>query len=326
MPVLGSSGLAVSAIGLGCFGMSSDYGVPDDAESIATIHRALDLGLCFFDTADAYAGGKNEQLVGTALKERRGEAVIATKFGNVRGPNGERGFTNGRPDYVPQACDASLKRLGVEVIDLYYLHRVDPDVPIEDTVGAMARLVEAGKVKALGICEAGPATIRRAHATHPLAALQTEYSLWSRDVEDEILPTVRELGIGFVPYAPLGRGFLTGALRSRGDLVATDRRHDHPRFKDGNFERNLDLLSAIEAVAARHGAALSQVALAWVMAQGEDIVPIPGTKRRAYLEQNWAARELRLDEADLAALDMAFPPQIASGPRYPQAQLSKLGI
>lgn len=326
MRSLGTGGLRVSDIGLGCYGMSGDYGTPNDPESIATIHRALELGLDFIDTSDAYSAGKNEQLVGEALKDRRDKAVLATKFGNVRGPNGERGFTNGRPDYVPVACDASLKRLGVEVIDLYYLHRIDPDVPIEETVGAMARLVDAGKVRHLGICEAGVNTIRRAHATHPLAALQTEYSLWSRDVEAEILPTVRELGIGFVAYSPLGRGFLTGAFRARTDLIEADRRHDHPRFKEGNFEQNVGLLGTIERIAKKHGAALSQVALAWLLSRGDDIVPIPGTKHRSYLEQNWGARAVRLDAEDIAALDAGFPLHAAAGGRYPKGQLDKLGI
>lgn len=326
MRALGTGGLRVSDIGLGCYGMSSDYGIPNDPESIATMHRAIELGLNFFDTSDAYAAGKNEQLVGEALKGRRDKVVLASKFGNVRGPNGERGFTNGRPEYVPVACDASLKRLGVEEIDLYYLHRIDADVPIEDTVGAMARLIEAGKVRYLGICEAGVNTIRRANATHPIAALQSEYSLWSRDVETEILPVVRELGIGFVAYSPLGRGFLTGAFRARTDLIDADRRHDHPRFKEGNFELNLVLLDAIERVAKKHGAALSQVALAWVLSRGDEIVPIPGTKRRHYLEQNWDARAVKLDAEDIAALDGSFPLHAAAGMRYPKNQLDKLGI
>jgi aryl-alcohol dehydrogenase-like predicted oxidoreductase len=252
--------------------------------------------------------------------------VIASKFGNIRGPNGERGGTNSHPDYVPLACERSLQRLGTDVIDLYYQHRVDPTVPIEDTVGAMARLVEAGKVRFLGLCEAGPDTIKRAHATHPITALQTEYSLWTRDIEDEILPLLRELGIGLVPYAPLGRGFLTGAFRQRNDLLETDRRRNHPRFQESNFERNLDLLPAIETVATRKGCTMAQVALAWVFSRGDDLVPIPGTKRRPILEENIGALSIRLEDADLAALEQAFPPGAATGTRYPERQLAGLGI
>lgn len=326
MRLLGAGGLRVSDIGLGCYGMSDAYGTPNDLESIGTIHRALELGLNFIDTSDGYSAGKNEQLVGEALKGRRENAILSTKFGNLRGPNGQRGFTNGRPEYVPVACEASLKRLGVEVIDLYYLHRIDPDVPIEDTVGAMARLIEAGKVRHLGICEAGVNTIRRAHATHPLAALQTEYSLWSRDVEAEILPAVRELGIGFVAYSPLGRGFLTGAFRTRADLIEADRRHDHPRFKEGNFEQSLGLLDTIKLVAQKHGAALAQVALAWLLSRWDGIVPIPGTKHRTFLEQNWAARTVKLDTEDIRALEGGFPLHAAAGTRYPKGQLDKLGL
>jgi len=323
---LGSQGLRVSAVGLGCSGMSSDYGVPDDVESVATIHHAIDKGLTFFDTSDAYAAGRNEQLIGGAIQGRREGLVIASKFGNIRGPNGERGMTNGKPDYVPQACEQSLQRLGIEVIDLYYVHRIDPDVPIEDTVGAMSRLVEAGKVRYIGLCEAGPDTIRRAHAVHPLSAVQMEYSLWTRDAESAILPTLRELGIGLVPYSPLGRGFLTGAFKSREDLIATDRRHAHPRFQEGNFEANLALLAPVERIAAAKGVSTSQVALAWVLAQGQDIVPIPGTKRRKYLDINMAAVDIELSDDDLAELSAAFPPGAASGLRYPEFQLKKLGI
>jgi aryl-alcohol dehydrogenase-like predicted oxidoreductase len=323
---LGSQGLLVSAIGLGCSGMSSDYGVPDDAESTATLHRAIELGVTFFDTSDAYGAGRNEELLGAAIKGRRDGLVIATKFGNIRGPNGERGGTNSRPDYVPEACEKSLKRLGIEAIDLYYQHRVDPQVPIEDTVGAMARLVEQGKVRFLGLCEAGPDTVRRAHATHPIAALQTEYSLWSRDLEADTLPLLRELGIGLVPYSPLGRGFLTGTFRSRDDLIPTDRRHAHPRFQESNFERNLDLLPAIERIAGARKCSLAQVALAWVLSRGQDLVPIPGTKRRRYLEENVGALSVALDEADIAALEEAFPPGAAAGLRYPERQLQSLGI
>jgi aryl-alcohol dehydrogenase-like predicted oxidoreductase len=323
---LGQNGPAVSAIGLGCSGMSADYGVPDDAESIATVHRAIDLGIDLIDTSDAYAAGRNEELLARAIKGRRERLFIATKFGNIRGPGGERGGTNSHPDYVPVACEASLKRLGIEVIDLYYQHRVDPKVPIEDTVGAMARLVEQGKVRYLGLCEAGPGTIRRAHAVHPIAALETEYSLWTRDIEAEILPVVRELGIALVAYSPLGRGFLTGSFQSRGDLIPSDRRHAHPRFQEGNFERNLALLPAIAAIAAARGCTMAQVALAWLLGRGIDILPIPGTKRRTFLEQNAAAVGIDLDAAEMAALDKAFPPAAAAGLRYPEFQLKAMGI
>ncbi len=323
---LGRSGLVVSELGLGCSSMSGQYGPLDDVESTATLHRAIELGVSLFDSSDAYGNGKNEILIGKAIAGQRDRVVIATKFGNIRGPNGERGGTNSHPDYVPVACDASLQRLGVDVIDLYYQHRVDPNVPIEDTVGAMKRLVEAGKVRHLGLCEAGPDTIRRAHAVHPIAALQMEYSLWTRDAEDRILPVLRELGIGLVGYAPLGRGFLTGAFQSRGDLVETDRRHAHPRFQEGNFEQNLRLLEPLKDIAAAKGCTPSQVALAWVLAQGTDIVPIAGTKRRKYLELNVAAAGISLDTAELSALDAAFPSDAASGTRYPERQLKNLGI
>jgi aryl-alcohol dehydrogenase-like predicted oxidoreductase len=323
---LGSAGLVVSTIGLGCSGMTGDYGIPDDVESTATIHRAIKLGVDFFDTSDAYADGRNEQLIAAAIAGRRDGLILATKFGNIRGPNGERGGVNGRPEHVFKACDASLRRLGTDVIDLLYQHRVDPDVPIAETVGAMARLVEQGKVRFLGLCEAGPETIRRAHATHPLSALQMEYSLWTRDAEDTILPVLRELGIGLVPYSPLGRGFLTGAFRRRDDLIPSDRRHAHPRFQEGNFERNLGLLGTLDRIAAARGVTPAQVALAWVLSRGPDIVPIPGTKHRSWLEQNVAAVSIRLDDADLGALDGAFPPGAASGLRYPEGQLRRLGI
>jgi aryl-alcohol dehydrogenase-like predicted oxidoreductase len=323
---LGRHGLSVSAIGLGCSGMTSDYGVPDDAESIATIHRASELGITLLDTSDAYAAGKNEMLIAGAIRGRRERLVIASKFGNVRGPNGERGGTNGRPEYVPVACEASLRRLGIEVIDLYYQHRVDPAVPIEETVGAMAKLVEQGKVRFLGLCEAGPATIERAHAIHPISAVQMEYSLWTRDAEPTILPLLRRLGIGLVPYSPLGRGFLTGSFRARSDLIPSDRRHAHPRFQEGNFEQNLALLRPLKIIAEARDCTPAQVALAWLLGQGHDIVPIPGTKRRKFLEENVAALDLRLSPEDMQRLETAFPAGAAAGLRYPEFQLAKLGI
>jgi aryl-alcohol dehydrogenase-like predicted oxidoreductase len=314
---LGHSDLAVSALGLGCMGMSEFYGATDDAESVATIHRALDLGVNFLDTADMYGSGANEELVGRAIKGRRASFVLATKFGNVRGPKGEFLGVKGTPEYVKSACEASLKRLGVETIDLYYQHRVDPNVAIEETVGAMAELVEAGKVRYLGLSEAAPATIRRAHATHPISALQTEYSLWSRDPEDEILPTVRELGISFVAYSPLGRGFLSGTFTSIEDLPADDYRRFAPRFAGENFARNLDLVREVERIAESKGCTPSQVALAWLLSRGEDVLPIPGTKRRRYLEENVGALEVALSEAELARIEAIFPPGVAAGARYP---------
>ena len=319
-------GLRVSAIGLGCSGMSADYGVPDDVESIATIHRCIDLGITMLDTSDAYAAGVNEELVGQAIKGRRDKFLITSKFGNIRGPGGQRGGVNGKPDYVPVACEASLKRLGIETIDLYYIHRIDPTVPIEDTVGAMAQLIAQGKVRHLGLCEAGPNTIRRAHKTHPITAIETEYSLWTRDVEHEILPTLKELGIGLVPYSPLGRGFLSGSFAKRDDLIASDRRHAHPRFQEGNFEKNLTLLGPLKAAAEKRGVTMAQVALAWLLARGDNIVPIPGTKRRKYLEENAAAVDITLRDAEVDALEEAFPPQAAAGLRYPEFQLKMMGI
>jgi len=321
---LGRQGLEVSALGLGCMGMSDFYGGRDEAESVATINRALDLGVTFLDTADMYGVGANEGLVGRVVRERRDWIIVATKFGNVRGPDGSFKGVNGRPDYVRAACDASLKRTGLDFIDLYYQHRVDPEVPIEETVGAMADLVSAGKVKYLGLSEAAPATIRRAHAVHPITALQTEYSLWSRDVEDQILPTVRELGIGFVPYSPLGRGFLTGQFKTPDDLDAGDTRRNHPRFQGEAFQKNLDLVAAIGVMAADKGCTPAQLALAWVLRQGEDIVPIPGTKRRKYLEENLGALDVELSDADLARIDDILPPGAAQGTRYPDASMASI--
>ncbi len=311
---LGRQGLQVSRQGLGCMGMSDFYGPLDDAESIATIHRALDLGVTFFDTSDMYGPHTNEMLVGKALVDRRDEAVIATKFGIVRDPDDPaRRSVNGRPEYVRQSCDASLQRLGVDHIDLYYQHRVDPDTPIEETVGAMGELVTQGKVRFLGLSEAAPATIRRAQAVHPISALQTEYSIWSRDPEAEILPTLRELGIGFVPYSPLGRGFLTGKLRSLDDLDQADFRRYQPRFQGDNLADNVGIVEVIDQLASAKGCTPGQIALAFVHAAGRDVAPIPGTKRRAYLEENVAALGVELTEEDLAVLDTVAP---AKGDRY----------
>jgi aryl-alcohol dehydrogenase-like predicted oxidoreductase len=323
---LGRQGLEVSALGLGCMGMSDFYGPTDDAESVATLHRALDLGVDFLDTAAMYGPFRNEELVGRAVRERRPRVILATKFGNRRSADGAFLGISGRPEYVREACDASLRRLGVDHIDLYYQHRVDPTVPIEDTVGAMAGLVKAGKVRWLGLSEAAPATIRRAHAVHPISALQTEYSLWTRDPEEEILPTVRELGIGFVPYSPLGRGFLTGRFRSPSDIPEGDWRRNNPRFQGENFERNLELVERVAGMARARGVTPAQLALAWVLAKGKDLVPIPGTQRRATLVENVAAASLELSPEDVARLDAAAPPGVAAGTRYPEAGMRAVGL
>ena len=320
---LGGEGLEVSAMGLGCMGMSEFYGSGDESTAIETIHRALDLGVSFLDTADMYGPFTNERLVGRAIHDRRDGVVLATKFGNWRGEDGSWVGINGSAEYVRRACDASLERLGVEVIDLYYQHRVDPETPIEETVGAMAELVEAGKVRHLGLSEASPQTIRRAHAVHPITALQTEYSLWSRDPEDEILPTCRELGIGFVAYSPLGRGFLTGAIRSVGDLAENDFRLSTPRFQGENFDKNLELVDRVREIADEKDVTPGQLALAWVLAQGEDIVPIPGTRRRARLEENAAAADVELTDEELRQIADALPE--ATGARYGEPMMRLLG-
>ncbi len=317
---LGSCPLDISAIGLGAMAMTNIYGQADESETIATVHAALDAGLNFIDSSDAYGGGKNEEMLGRALKGRRDQAVLATKFGNLGSS------VNGRPEYVIEACDKSLQRLGMDSIDIYFQHRVDPDVPIEDTVGAMSRLVEQGKVRYLALSEAGPETIRRAHATHPICALQTEYSLWSRFVEDDILPVCRELGIGFVAYAPLGRGMLTGAIDGLDSLAEGDRRRDHPRYHVDNIDANVTLVQPLKDIAAEKGCSPAQLALAWLLAQGEDIAPIPGTKRRTHMAENIAAVDIALSADEVARIGGALDTAAVAGARYPEGQLKRLGI
>ncbi|HEV8674681.1 MAG TPA: aldo/keto reductase [Methylomirabilota bacterium] len=323
---LGKSGLRVSALGLGCMSLSGTYGKSDDAQSIAVIHRALALGIDLLDSSDMYGWGHNEELLGQALRGRRRGVVLATKFGQVKSPDGKANLVDGRPEYVPRACDASLKRLGTDVIDLYYQHRVDPKVPIEETVGAMSRLVEQGKVRHLGLCEAAPATIRRAHAVHPLAAVQSEYSLLYRQPAEETLPVCRELGVGFVAYSPLGRGFLTGRIHKPDEIAEDDRKRQHPRFQGDNFAHNRRLVERIEELAGKKGVTPGQLALAWLLAQGEDIVPIPGTKRTKYLEENVGALDVRLDAEDLQRIEEAMPPGAAAGLRYPEPQMKGVFI
>lgn len=314
---LGTQGLEVSALGLGCMGMSEFYSGRNEQEAIATIHRALEIGVTLLDTADMYGLGDNEELVGKAIADRRDRVILATKFGILRGEDASFQGVNGKPEYVHQSCDASLQRLGIDTIDLYYLHRVDPEVPIEDTVGAMAELVQQGKVRYLGLSEAAPATIRRAQAVHPISALQTEYSLWSREPEDEILPTVRQLGIGFVAYSPLGRGFLSGQFKSPDDFPQDDYRRHSPRFQGENFNKNLAVVEQVEEIAKAKGVTPSQLAIAWLLAQGNDIVPIPGTKRRKYLEENVAATDITLTPEELKQIEAAAPQGVTLGDRYP---------
>jgi len=323
---LGKSGLKTSAVGLGLMSMSGVYGKPDDAESIAVIHRALDLGVSLLDSSDMYGWGQNEELLGKALKGRRDRAVVVTKFGQVKNPAGGPNLVNGRPEYVIQACDASLTRLGLDVIDLYFQHRVDPAVPIEETVGGMKRLVEQGKVRAIGLCEAAASTVRRAHAVHPLAALQSEFSLLYREEAEAVLPTLRELGIGFVAYSPLGRSILTGSVKTVSDIPDGDRRRDHPRFQEENLGKNRALIERVESMASQKGCTPGQLVLAWLLAQGTDVVPIPGTKRRARLEENVAALDVKLEPGDLAKLSEAVPVGAAAGLRYPAPQMKGVNI
>ncbi|MEO0843935.1 MAG: aldo/keto reductase [Cyanobacteria bacterium J06643_5] len=323
---LGNQGLVVSELGLGCMGMSEFYGENNEQESIDTIHRAIDLGVTMFDTADMYGPFTNEGLVGRAIKDNRDNVVVATKFGNVRTEDGGFLGVSGTPEYVRQACDASLQRLGVDVIDLYYQHRVDPNVPIEETIGAMAELVQQGKVRYLGMSEANPATIRRAHKVHPITALQTEYSLWSREPEEEILATVRELGIGFVPYSPLGRGFLSGAIKSPEDFEENDFRRMSPRFQGENFYKNLQVVEKVKEIASQKNVTPSQLALAWLLAQGDDIIPIPGTRRRKYLEENIAATDLTLTTEELQQIEAVAPKGFVVGDRYPEEHMKALNL
>jgi aryl-alcohol dehydrogenase-like predicted oxidoreductase len=322
---LGKSSLVVSAMGLGCMGMSQSYGTPDDAESVATIHHAIDRGITMLDTADMYGGGKNEELVGAAIAKRRNEVILATKFGNMRMPDGRFLGVNGKAEYVQSACEESLKRLKISTIDLFYLHRIDTNVPIEETIGAMARLIEQGKVRYIGLSEAGAKTIRRAHATYPITALQSEFSLWTRDLEAEILGVCRELGIGIVPYSPLGRGFLTGTVK-KNDFGDRDFRRMSPRFQGENFQKNLEIVQRVEEMAAEKKCTPAQLALAWVLAKGKDVVPIPGTKRRKYIDENLAALEISLTAADFARLDGIAPPGVAAGARYPDEYMNRLGL